>query len=101
MAQHQEVSSQQAKAQKVQTVIATEPPVNEITRELEIHECMPGIWMSEWKRSNRESEMTPTRVSVPKGGDRERSPTFADRQRLLKWGSGPLHPDTSVSSYAS
>ncbi len=56
MSQKRRKFSPQFKAEAVQFVIETGRPINEIAKELEIHEGTLGHWVKQWKDENPEPE---------------------------------------------
>ncbi len=52
MSQKRRKFSPQFKAEAVQFVIETGRPINEIAKELEIHEGTLGHWVKQWKNEN-------------------------------------------------
>ncbi len=55
MSQERRKFSPQFKAEAVQFVIETGRPINEIAKELEIHEGKLGHWVKQWKDENPET----------------------------------------------
>jgi transposase-like protein len=78
VAQKRRKFSPQFKAEAVQFVLETCPPIAEMARELEIIEGALGNWVNEWKRENLEPDRALTPV------ERARVAELEDEIRRLR-----------------
>jgi len=78
MSQKRRKFSPQFKVEAVQFVIETGRPINEIAKELEIHEGTLGHWVKQWKDENPEPETALTPM------ERVRVAEMEDEMRRLR-----------------